>query len=275
MGKQADETSETAPGQRGRVAKRRPLRDDRGIEAPMEPNPYRRFASRWWLASGVSGLVALGLWQAHEAGARVFLVFLGGVWAACGVPIFALLGYLLGRTATKYDALVNGGALVQWTCGDAQWRTFRELEKTEVLAKQKGVAWLPWLFLVLFVGAAVAVVAEKSSQWDLGLLFVLLGVGMFVGFRVLLGRARERALREEPPSTVFIGREALVFRGQYVGWRQFGTSLAAVRHDVPNRVLRLTIRVQTNHGHNDVETRVPVPEGRESEVDGLVRSLVT
>lgn len=208
------------------------------------------------------------------SGRLSFLLMMGTIFSATGSLIAAIIGWSLGKTASKYDDLTDGReALVRWTCDEEGWRRFRTIDARERRSKAREALWFLALMGSIFVGAAVAVYVEDQADLELSVFFLLLAAGFGALVWGLRRSALALATRDERPSTACIGRNAMAFRGQYVQWRAFGVAFVGARIDEADRLLRITYAVSTSDTTVEHDALVPIPVGREDEARELVHRL--
>jgi len=210
---------------------------------------------------------------------------LGGfVLLLCGPTLMAL--YLRARRLDLGLSSVMASPWARWEYTPEQWRAWAGNQLEWERSKEVRIAWRrEWrkilkggaLMASIFLGAAWVMVSgsvgEKLAEAGIGMAFVLVLAGCLNWATRGACERRYRRLLAAPAQALF-GDEGLFCNGEFAPWILSGSYLveAAALHDPP---ARLSLVFQTFNGSSSarVEKRIPIPQGRESDVPLLQQKL--
>jgi hypothetical protein len=245
----------------------------------IERHKVQRWIWRTLVYLLISGAAALAFPQwSWLPGVPALLVFLG-----CGPMLTAL--YMRARRLDRGMTQVVATPWLHWNYTPPQWQAWAASQRAWELAKnppfqwkRDGWKWTKFLLFITLLFALGALVTggtfrERVTLVAIATSFILV---MMVLVAVVGHGAAERHYRRllAAPPEAYFGAEGVFCNGAFTPWKLSGAYLirANALHDPPARV-ELVFEQFSGSTSMEVTKRVPIPEGRESDLPLLQEKL--
>jgi hypothetical protein len=232
-------------------------------------NPAARIAAYCWFGA----VVGIGVFFYPV----VFTVDSYGVAPTlfmCGIIVFStalVSGIVFTRIASIFRAMFSGkDLLVHWTYSQEEWSRYTELEHRRNWQEKWSLFRLVAI-IALVVG--VGFVIFKHDAWQVMLVIIpgLIALIALVAFASVAATYRQNRKRL---GEVYIGMSGAILGHSLHYWKLPGSFLHSVSYmpgDAP--YLELVYTAQSGTARGIYTARIPVPQGRENEVEKILTAL--
>jgi uncharacterized membrane protein HdeD (DUF308 family) len=195
------------------------------------------------------------------------LMFIGAIAALSG---FCLVFFFRSRDRYRRRLLAGEGVLANWSYSASEWKDF---SGSEVVRQSSGLRWLLGITAGFMVAATLWKMKEdREAGLFVGAVMLVTWIICWIVVRTVVKKYRRRAAG--PALEVRIGRDAMLVGDELHVWRGWGNLLHGCSVvEGPPRQLKIVYSIQGRTNRPIVDVQVPVPAGRETEADGLVRQL--
>jgi hypothetical protein len=246
---------------------------------------HRRKVQRWmWravvflLIDGGAAVAVPGAWKGVPIVLGVIVLLL------CGTLLS--IGYMMARRNDRGMSAVMAGPWAHWQYTPAQWDGWAKHQLAWERSKLTPIIWrrdwfkqlkLVLVMALLFGGCSLLVVnlsiREKAAVTAMCSVLVM-GIMSCANWANRSACDRRYGRLLAVPPEVYFGAEGLFCNGEYSPWILSGSYLleATARRDPP---ARLELVFQSFNGSSSVRVakRIPIPEGRESDLALLQQKL--
>jgi len=199
---------------------------------------------------------------------------LGGVLILCTL----ILWFVAAAHRSDLAAFRRGQYLLAWTYNAPDWENISAHE-----TRQNRKTFLTAVGMGLVAGALSGVIiADQRDPYGADpVLYAgvlgLVGVGVMAGLAAMMGWLGPAFGSSGPavPPLFVLGPRGFYLNGSYYRWQDFGRRLASVEvAGTRPDALHFRFRQVGRHGHTIQTVRVPVPAGRETDVQDILNGLV-
>jgi len=159
--------------------------------------------------------------------------------------------------------------LAHWTYTPEEWRHFTE-ESYELDRKAK------WgLFLFVMAIAVVVLFIFWLINRDSGavVIGVFVGLAVILSLTVFLTTTYDHWQNRKYHGETYISRDGVFLNRQLHLWRGWGAELEKACYDSEARLIEITYSIPSRQGRDSHTVYVPVPAGRESEVQPILSAM--
>jgi hypothetical protein len=242
---------------------------------------HRRRLFPWIRATGVLLLAISGAALAAPSDWIALPLTLGGLVLLLGTSVLYPL-YLKGRRFDRGMTALMADPWVHWQYTPEQWQSWAAIQRSWERAKTPVFVWKrDWtklLFPIAIFGGGAWILGDSGPGEKAGVFLGCVGVLLLSAGLLMWAARREperryrRMMAARPEA--YLGAEGLFCSGEYSPWILSGNYLveAAALRDPPGRIV-LSFEAFTGRSTARLARLIPIPEGREGDLDVLQRQL--
>lgn len=179
---------------------------------------------------------------------------------------------LYRKRANALKSIVNGTELIAyWKYDKSQWLKYTE-EEYKRDKEDKNI-----LFIILIVISTIVIGAMFFLKEDKFAVFisavVLFGLIIFIKILVLITTKARYIHNKNNIGDVYIGKRGVYLNKRYHAWNVFFSWLENVDYNKKMNCLEITYSILARQGKDYNTVRVPIPKGKEKEVNKIIKEL--
>lgn len=224
-----------------------------------------------WIWVAVTLLATLGIFAPHIFGMDGMN---GGFAISFACIIVAITGIFVvfmfrGRAAAIDKMLTGSDLLVHWKYKPEEWLQYTE-QAHKLDTKEK---WS--LFLLVMVIAVIVLGLFWLAIPDSGMVVVgvFFGLAIILSITIFITTTYTYWQNRQHQGEVYISRSGAFINHQLHLWQGWGAELDRARYDPGERLIEITYSIPSRQGRDSHTICIPVPAGKDSEVNPVLSAL--
>lgn len=187
-------------------------------------------------------------------------------------PIGITTAIMYRKRANALNSIIDGTELIcYWKYDKAEWLRYTE-EEYKRDKEDRNI-----LLIILIVISAIIISVMFFAKKDKFAVFisaaVLVGLIIFIKILVLITTKARYLHNKNNVGDVYIGKRGIYLNKRYHAWNVFFSWLENVDYNKKINCLEITYSILARQGKDYNTVRVPIPKGKEKEVNKIIKEL--